>query len=269
MSIKILKENALDQLKGRWLISFFTLLIYLIILQSTSVLSSILSSTKYADSILMIQIFILNTVISIFLTGVMKTGKCKFLLNMTKDYHSARSIDLFSQFKIYPKAFLLSVLIVVFSTLWYIPILVISVICILVYMISQPIEVIFNVEYYFATNQIRTTMIILIGIIALFIIASLVIQLMYSQAFFILADNPNKSTFSCLQESRFIMKGNKFRYIWLHLSFIGWYLLCCTLAVLTSLLLEVNICTIILLIGFLLIEPYIELTKANFYVNAN
>lgn len=268
MSIKILKEDALDQLKGRWWLSFFTLFTHLIILRSTSLLSSILSNSEYVYPIAIIEVTIINIAIRIFLTGVLNTGRCKFLLNMTEDYHSARFIDLFSQFKIYHKTFFLPLLMFIVPILWYIPVIAISAILLSIYMVSQPIEFIFNPRYYFTTNQFNTTMIIIIVIISIFFIASIIISLMYSQAFYILADNPNKSIFACLKESRFIMKGNKFKFIWLHLTFTGWYFLCFLIAAIISILLNFVIGGIILAIGFLLLEPYIELTKANFYINA-
>lgn len=269
MPIKILKENALDQLKGRWIKSIFTLIMYTIILRSSSTIVSILLSAKHEQLLAIIQFIVLSLIITMFLTGVMRAGRCRFFLNMTEDYHSARFLDLFSQFKIYPKTLLLSLLVQIFSGLWYIPIIVVALIIISIYMISQPIEVIFNIQYYFTSNRIHTTIMILIIIIVLFIISSIVIQLMYSQAFYILADNPKKSTFACIQESRFLMRGNKLKYIGLHLSFIGWYILILIISVIGSFLLGSVFSDLLLLVGLLLLEPYIELTKANFYINAN
>lgn len=58
-----------------------------------------------------------------------------------------------------------------------------------------------------------------------FIIPGIIAAFNYSQAFFILADNPQKSPRQCIEESKHLMAGNKARLFFLELSFIGWALL--------------------------------------------
>lgn len=59
----------------------------------------------------------------------------------------------------------------------------------------------------------------------LFIIPGIIASIRYSQAFFILADDPSKGIRQCMNESKIMMKGNKAKYFCLSLSFIGWILL--------------------------------------------
>jgi len=59
----------------------------------------------------------------------------------------------------------------------------------------------------------------------LFIVPGIIAALRYSQAFFILADDPSKSIRQCMNESKAMMKGNKAKYFCLSLSFIGWAIL--------------------------------------------
>lgn len=59
----------------------------------------------------------------------------------------------------------------------------------------------------------------------LFLIPGIIASIRYSQAFFILADDPTKSIRQCMNESKVMMKGNKSKYFCLSLSFIGWTLL--------------------------------------------
>lgn len=97
---------------------------------------------------------------------------------------------------------------------------------------------------------------VLIGIITLFgtiflIIPGIIVALMYSQAFYILAEDPSKGIFECLEESSRLMSGHKWEFFVLGLSFIGWWLL----AGLT------------LGIGGLWVEPYQKVTETNFYLN--
>ena len=58
-----------------------------------------------------------------------------------------------------------------------------------------------------------------------FIIPGSIAAFNYIQAFFILADNPQKSPGQCIEESKRLMAGNKAKLFFLELSFIGWALL--------------------------------------------
>ncbi len=71
---------------------------------------------------------------------------------------------------------------------------------------------------------IRITLLTWLGSM-FFIIPGILMALNYSQAFYILADDPSKAPAQCMYESKFIMRGNRIKYICLILSFIGWYLL--------------------------------------------
>jgi uncharacterized membrane protein len=71
----------------------------------------------------------------------------------------------------------------------------------------------------------------------------------YSMTPFILKDNPELKNNACIELSMEMMKGKKWKFFLLQLSFIGWILL----AMLT------------LGIGMFWVEPYIYVTKAAFY----
>ncbi len=59
----------------------------------------------------------------------------------------------------------------------------------------------------------------------LFVIPGIVALFRYSQAWFILADDPSKDPERCLTESSVIMEGNKEKLFQLSISFIGWMLI--------------------------------------------
>lgn len=59
----------------------------------------------------------------------------------------------------------------------------------------------------------------------LFIIPGIIAAFRYSQAYYILADDPEKSISQCVNESKALMAGNKGKLFALNLSFIGWYFL--------------------------------------------
>ena len=95
---------------------------------------------------------------------------------------------------------------------------------------------------------------ILVGIFSflwtlLLIIPGIIKSLSYSQAFFLLRDHPEYTSLEAISESKRRMKGYKWKYFLMNLSFIGWGLLC----------------LISLGIGFLWLTPYISASMATFY----
>ena len=107
----------------------------------------------------------------------------------------------------------------------------------------------------------------------LFIVPGIIASIRYSQAFFILADDPSKGIRQCMDESKAMMKGNKSKYFLLLLSFIGWMLL----AMIPSSIVESIgntvssnevIVSLFSIVGALLVAPvtvYMYSTYAGFY----
>ena len=107
----------------------------------------------------------------------------------------------------------------------------------------------------------------------LFIVPGIIASIRYSQAFFILADDPSKGIRQCMDESKAMMKGNKSKYFLLSLSFIGWMLL----AMIPSSIVESIgntvsnnevIVSLFSIVGTLLVAPvtvYMYSTYAGFY----
>lgn len=93
------------------------------------------------------------------------------------------------------------------------------------------------------------TISITIGIL-LFIIPGIIVELMFSQAIYVLADNPEISVMDALKESCILTKGYKGDIFILTLSFLGWLIL----GMLTF------------GIGLLWVIPYIEVTNAELYL---
>ena len=83
----------------------------------------------------------------------------------------------------------------------------------------------------------------------LFIIPGIVAAYSYAMVPYILAENPGISAKDAINESKRIMRGNRWRLFCLHFSFIGWELLC----ILT--------CGF----GFIVLAPYMAAADAAFY----
>lgn len=144
--------------------------------------------------------------------------------------------------------------------------------------------------YYFKTLLLFVVMSIFILLwTLLFIIPGIIASFRYSQAFYILADDPSKDIMQCLKESKALMKGNKANYLFLQLSFIGWYLLIYAvflIATIVSVVISIAIPSdasfgismviiavgvIAMLIGALFLTPYVMAATTVFYdmVNGN
>jgi len=85
----------------------------------------------------------------------------------------------------------------------------------------------------------------------LLIIPGIIKGLGYSMAFYIMYDNPDIKPLEAIKESQIMMKGYKWKYFLLQLSFIGWIILA----------------SLTLGIGFFWLSPYMNLSMANFYEN--
>ena len=83
----------------------------------------------------------------------------------------------------------------------------------------------------------------------LFVIPGIIAAYRYSMAFYIMADNDNIGAMDALRQSKEMMIGHKWELFKLHLSFIGWIILCCLTCG----------------IGFIFLSPYINTAQANFY----
>jgi uncharacterized membrane protein len=59
----------------------------------------------------------------------------------------------------------------------------------------------------------------------LLVVPGIIAAIRYSQAYYIMVDHPEYSANQCIEASKTMMAGNKGRYFYLQLTFIGWYLL--------------------------------------------
>lgn len=83
----------------------------------------------------------------------------------------------------------------------------------------------------------------------LLIVPGIIMSIAYSQAYYLMLDDPDLSATDALKLSKELMKGRKWEYFVMLLSFIGWFLL--------------GILTLGIL--FLWIDPYVYQTLAGYY----
>ena len=105
----------------------------------------------------------------------------------------------------------------------------------------------------------------------LFVIPGIVASFRYSQAFYVMVDNPEYSALKCISESCRIMNGNKQKYLYLNLSFIGWNMLASLPALcFATMLTEANGISFVLLdlvfsIPILFVNAYMNMALTVFY----
>lgn len=81
----------------------------------------------------------------------------------------------------------------------------------------------------------------------LLVVPGIIAGYRYSQAYYILIDDPSKRAIDCIRESKEMMRGHKMELFVLNLSFLGWYMLGA------------------LLIPLIYVLPYTEICYAAYY----
>ena len=119
---------------------------------------------------------------------------------------------------------------------------------------TSPAEVLYGFEQFGKSLGLYIVMSIFIFLwCLLLIIPGIIATYRYSLCFYVLADHPEMGIMDALNESKRMMKGNKWKMFCLNLSFIGWGLLgCLTFG-----------------IGFLWLLPYMQVSVVAFYDIAN
>lgn len=229
-----LKGMAKEQLFGSYgvaigasLLVGFIMICILFLLQ---IFNSITTGGVISTPQLIIS-YLIGFILSLF-TGIFASGEAFFYLKITCGQPVAVS-DIFYGFKVYPdKALLIQLVRSIIS-----------------YLCQAPIVVFYNLFYTHPQNASYLFLMSLSAVIGSTV--TIVLSLMFSQAFFLLQDFPQYTAKELLNMSHRIMKGHKGRLFYICISFIPLYLLSmlsCGLAVLW-------------------IEPYSNTVMANFYMD--
>ena len=223
-----LKQQAKESLKGRWGTAIAMILVYELIIGGLSLVA------KFIPFVGSIAVLIIAIPISFGFAGQMlkfsrgeEVGICDYFKIGFDNFEKSWSIFGYTLLKL-----LLPVITYVLS---------------LVFVVVMSTVV--------ATNSSEEIIPIALGIGALLVIFS-VIFLMVKSYLYVLTDYVGNDFAELdgkgsVQKSEDLMKGHRLEFFYLQLSFIGWSIL----AVLTF------------GIGFIFLEPYIEVTNAKFYDN--
>ncbi|MCP4178745.1 MAG: DUF975 family protein [bacterium] len=212
---KELRKQARESLSGRWCLAIGTIIIFFII----------------TIGIGFIKPNILGSIASFLISGSMSVGLCYFSLAISRS-DNPKLVLIFFGFKKFGTSLAAYILMGLFILLWAL----IGII---------PCGIGFFLVYR-TPDFLIGKLVILLGIICF--IPAIIAAYSYAQTYFIIADN-QIGPFSAICRSIKIMKGNKWKFFWLNISFIWWVLL--------SL---ITFC-----IGFLWVVPYMIISMAKFY----
>ena len=134
-------------------------------------------------------------------------------------------------------------------------------------------QVFYGFEYYVKSLGLFLYMTLLIVLwTLLFIVPGIIAMFRYSQAFYILADHPEFGIIQCVKESKRLMDGNKGKYFYVTLSFIGWWFLCTVpMGIVEKMLIEnpysmgLQLLALVAYLPYAWLLPYVSLTQVAFY----
>lgn len=265
-SIRLLKKQALQRLRGNWGTAILTCLVALLL---TGIFSYIASMSNLFDFILhgnytselswkqlgegTATTSILSNIgmlVNLLIGGSISYGIYRFSLNLIRK-NNPQIKNLFLGFKYFGKNFLLQLIIGIFTFMWsiavYIPAIILMAIIIIVGGSGSPMS-------YTYIPSLQSDIGIIIFLVIILVVCAVIIYIItarYSMTFLILNDNQNFAVMECIEASKIMMEGHKIRYFLMNLSFIGWDIL----AVFT------------LGIGYLWLRPYKYATTASFYID--
>lgn len=229
-----LKGMAKEQLFGNYGTAIGASLLAGIIMMGMLFFIQIFSALTAGGTLSVPQLiiqFLILFITSLF-SGLLASGEAFFYLKVTCRQPVAIS-DIFYGFRVYPdKALLLQLAFSLVSNIRQLPMMIFYILC-----LTHPQNTVYMLflSICFVIGTILVT----------------VLNLMFSQSFYLLQDFPQYSAKELLQMSCQIMKGHKGRLFYISISFVPLYLLgifsCC--------------------VAFLWIIPYVNAVKANFYMD--
>lgn len=230
-SISDLKSKAKDQLLGNYKIATgtFALLFVLLYAIMSIVVSAFSAFRTMPEAVLQLLSVIVASISTVFTVGYI------YILKKIKDGDRPVVADLLYAFHNHPDKILIISLIL--GACRYILLLPSTFIQKSVFTEGDPTAVNGKAFLMWVLAYLTGTII------------SIVIEFMLAMCYMIYLDDPEIPVLSCMSESVSMMKGNKFRYFYMILSFIGYWLL---------VILSVGI-------GALFVAPFQMMTMLEFY----
>ncbi|MGL5244609.1 MAG: DUF975 family protein, partial [Sarcina sp.] len=223
VSRKELKQLSKEQLRGHWKIP---ILVSIVLFLIQVVIRFIIPNN--------IVLGCLFSIFTLAIAAYISVAMCKFYLKFAENPDNSSFKHLKVPFNVTLKAF-------VVNLIFGIPLFIISIFISIGVMVAVGTAVIADSFFIMIFIPLIT--------ILLFLVGTIIISLYFAQVFFILADDESYGCIESIKRSIKLMKGHKWEYFILQLSFIGWSILA----------------TLTLGIGLIWLIPYMQLTLTNYY----
>lgn len=173
---------------------------------------------------------------SMVIGGAVSMGMSHYFTNLSA-HRPSKFTDLFARFRIWHKGIGMSLVTAFFVFLWTLPGLIIAGVVSMLWLMN--------------TDFVVGSMIIMVVLFYLGSIPAIIAMYRYAMMPYLLAEFPDLTVMDAMRESKRLMQGNKYRLFCLGLSFWAWHILAC----------------LTLLIGYLWLTPYINASRAAFYLD--
>ncbi|PJI09470.1 MULTISPECIES: DUF975 family protein [Clostridium] len=250
-----LRRMARQQLKGNWGLAILLVFVYEAIVASCAIPR-------------------VGLIIYFAVSGALILGFNSCFLKIARGEKN-KIENIFSGFKNFVSAFLLQLLIIIFTLLW-------ALIAIVPFVAT--ILIVVSKNTYYASCDTGTKAIVIAAFVGFFVllIPAIIAQYRYSMSYYILSDCPDIGAYNAIKKSKTMMKGYKLKLFWLNLTFIGWYILGMIPLIggVVFLIINMNkidsiagivvwiiISYVILIADSLFVIPYAVTANANFYEN--
>lgn len=225
-----LKKMARTTLSGKWSTAIGISVLYMLIVFGLSMLSTPFV-TQVHNGYFIVLGFVISFIISL-ITLIFAAGQIHFFMNMCRG-REYRIGNLVSAFKMHPDRFIVAgLLLMLLGTVLMLPVFVLAFLNI------------------FGVPGVAVLLIMIVWLVVGTILMIL-ISLRFALYVMLLLDNPDMGALESLKVSSQYMRGNKGRYFYMQLSFIGWLLL--------------GICSCY--VGLLWVIPYMSATQVYFYLD--
>ncbi|MBR3697335.1 MAG: DUF975 family protein [Clostridia bacterium] len=246
-----IKQIALNKLSGKWTKALITSTIYVSITMLISYLGTLTQNNTITNPIINVALKLLIMPLSFgFISTITKilNGDNPSYSTIFNDsvLNATKVIELF--FRILIKLFL--------------PVVLICVSVAMVFVFASNI-------LPFSWDTLVNYIVLLLFVYTILVVIILILLLPYTLSIYVLADNNNISAKEAINKSIVLMEGNKWNFIKLMLSFIGWYILIAVIIALITKYSPVHLNTLIEGVPSILLLPYITSSISVFYYELN
>lgn len=237
-----------EALKGNWLTAVLVCLVGGLLGGGVDLISGVMNSgsagTTLAEELsvsamwpMLVTVTSVSGLVALLIGGAVTLGMNHFFINLAA-HRPALFENLFSRFTIWGKGIWMSIVVAFFVLLW-------SLIGII------PASTLI-VATALADLPESGSMLILLPILAIMMLPGIIASYRYAMVPYLIAEFPELSVMDAMEESKRLMRGNKWRLFCLNFSFFGWIIL---------------VVLFTLGIGNLWLSPYIRAANAAFYLD--